>query len=148
MPQAQIDILMELWAASLLLANNGDSSHSPPFANHEDLHHVIDSTELGDVPWESLSVQYQGERPADAPEWMDEKYEVWYRDPRKIVHNMLDNPDLHGEIHYASFRDYDEFEEREYMDFMSANFSWEQSVRMFPLLSTLHLSYTYIGPYR
>ncbi|TDL20259.1 hypothetical protein BD410DRAFT_815646 [Rickenella mellea] len=47
MPQAQVDTLLELWAASLM-----EFGADPPFANHSKLHETIDSTKLGDVPWD------------------------------------------------------------------------------------------------
>ncbi|KAG2116424.1 uncharacterized protein F5147DRAFT_743077 [Suillus discolor] len=92
----------------------------PPFADHKDLHKVIDATQLGNVAWQCLSVQYTGEHPEhDAPPWMDREYEVWYRDPRIMVHNMLANPIYKGEIDYAPFRE----------DFMSADWAWQQAIR-------------------
>ncbi|KAG1885364.1 uncharacterized protein F5891DRAFT_1132834 [Suillus fuscotomentosus] len=75
MSNAATNQLFDLMAAQLL-EHNG----SPPFVNHKDLHRVIDATQLGNVPW-----QY---------------YEVWYRDPRLMVHNMLATPTYKGEIDF------------------------------------------------
>ncbi|KAG0692872.1 hypothetical protein DFH29DRAFT_985642 [Suillus ampliporus] len=80
-------------AAQLL--NHNDS---PPFADHKDLHKVIDATQLGNVPW-----QYHPEH--DAPPWMDKEYEVWYRDPCLMAHNMLANPTYKGEIDFTPFQE-------------------------------------------
>ncbi|KAG1856602.1 hypothetical protein C8R48DRAFT_749163 [Suillus tomentosus] len=85
-----------------LLAKHNDS---PPFADHKDLHKVIDATQLGDVPWQGFSVQYLGERPEDAPSWMDDEYDIWYRDLRLMAHNMLANPTYKNEIDYTLFPD-------------------------------------------
>ncbi|KAF8833516.1 hypothetical protein BDN67DRAFT_985983 [Paxillus ammoniavirescens] len=42
---------------------------------------MIDSTPLGDIPWQGFSIQYTGERPEDnVLPWMDGTYEVWFRD--------------------------------------------------------------------
>ena len=50
MSGGDIDFIFDLWAASL--ASHGDT---PPFANHIDMYNAIDSTPLGDVPWQSFS---------------------------------------------------------------------------------------------
>jgi hypothetical protein len=66
MSASDIDILLDLWAASLL--KHGDE---PPFTSHEDLYDSIDATPLGDVPWEGFSVRYNGARPLSAvPSWI------------------------------------------------------------------------------
>ncbi|KAG2050399.1 hypothetical protein BDR06DRAFT_974481 [Suillus hirtellus] len=98
------DILFDLMAAQLSKHND-----SPPFADHKDLHKVIDATQLGNVPWQCLSVQYMGERPEhNTPPWMGKDYEVWYRDPHMMAHNMLANTT--------------------YKDFMSGDWAWQQAI--------------------
>ncbi|KAG1843384.1 hypothetical protein DFJ58DRAFT_717807 [Suillus subalutaceus] len=118
------DILFDLMAAQLLKHND-----SPPFADHKDLHKVIDATQLGNVPWQCLSVQYAGEHPEhDTPPWMGKEYEVWYRDPRVMAHNMLANTTYKGEIDYAPFREYDSSDNtRRWKDFMSGDWAWQQA---------------------
>lgn len=128
-PNTQIDILLDLWAASLYKATGGDANCTPPFSDHKDLHSIIDSTELGDAPWDSFTVQFDGEIPEhNVLSWMDEKYEVWCRDPRVVMQNMLSNPDFDGEFDYSPFREYRDAK-RVYRDFMSGNWAWEQAVR-------------------
>lgn len=127
MSGTSIDMLMDLWAASLLKHND-----APPFANHTDLYRTIDSIPLGDVPWQHLSVKYRGERPDDAvPQWMNDEYEVWFRDPRAIVRQMLANPDFNGHIDYAPVQNFDDNGDREYQNFMSGDWAWKQAVRYF-----------------
>ncbi|KAG1836302.1 hypothetical protein F4604DRAFT_1886122 [Suillus subluteus] len=110
MSNAAADTLFDLMAA--LLAKHNDS---PPFADHKDLHQVIDATQLGDVPWQGFLVQYTGERPENAPSWMDDEYDVWYRDPHLMAHNMLANPTYKKEIDYTPFH------------FMSGDWAWQQA---------------------
>jgi hypothetical protein len=50
-----IDTLTNLWAVMLL-----PHADSPPFANHSDLYETIDSMRVGDVPWQSFSLTYDG----------------------------------------------------------------------------------------
>ncbi|KAG1781229.1 hypothetical protein EV702DRAFT_962857 [Suillus placidus] len=101
---------------------------TPPFADHKDLHNIIDAMQLGDVPWQCFSVQYSGERPEVVPPWMDEEFEVWYRDPRAMAHNILANPTYKDEIDYVPFREYDASDDtRRWKDFMSGDWAWQQA---------------------
>lgn len=125
-----IDNLMDLWSASL--AKHGESG---PFVNHSDLYGTIDSIPLSDVPWNHFSLSYGGEIPdGDVPQWMRDSHEVWFRDPHAVVQEMLQNPDFDGGIDYAPFREFDESGEREYKNFMSGDWAWEQAVSKFHIL--------------
>lgn len=124
MSAGNINILLDIWAATLY-----GTGRSPPFANADDLYHVIDSAALGDVPWESFKTKYEGDQPEhDVPAWMTAEYEVWFRDPRKIVHNLLGNPDFDGEIDYAPLREFCG-SERRLENFMSGDWVWRQAVK-------------------
>ncbi|KAH7904477.1 hypothetical protein BJ138DRAFT_991301, partial [Hygrophoropsis aurantiaca] len=119
-----IDALLELWGASLIKHDD-----SPPFANHRDLYNVIDSTRLGHVTWERFATKYSGEVPDEnIPPWMLEEFEVWYRDPREIVRNMVANPDYVKDIDHRPFREFSvEGDIRQYHDFMSGDWAWQQA---------------------
>ena len=79
---------MQLRARSLV-----DSDANPPFADCSDLHETIDSIELADVPWQLFTVSYNPEYLSDDDEttWKHSSYEVWFRDPLKIIKNQLSN---------------------------------------------------------
>lgn len=102
-------------------------TNSPPIDDHHDLHAQIDAVQLGQVPWQSYTVQYQGIHPDDgqAPEWMDTKYQLWYRNPRKLIHNLLANTEF-----TSPHRDFKNGK-RQYGDFMSGNWAWDQCVSNF-----------------
>ncbi|KAG1726100.1 hypothetical protein EDB19DRAFT_1945348 [Suillus lakei] len=121
MSAGDINILLDLWAATLLKHND-----KPPFADCHDLHRTIDSTPLGDVKWQSFKVQYTGEKPANAvPPWMDQSHDVWYRDPHEVIRNMLGNPDYEKEMDYRPFREYSaDDDKRQWQDFMSGDWAW------------------------
>ena len=91
------------------------------------------STQLSsDVPWDSFSVSYNGERPANRrpqPPWMDQKYKVWFQDPLKVMENQIGNPDFNSHIDYAPKRVFRKNKCR-YCDLMSGNWGWEQVVCM------------------
>lgn len=124
MSAAQIDTLLDLWAATLIQHND-----SPPFTGHRDLYETIDSTPLGDVAWETFTMSYNGVKPAeDIPPWMTAKYDVWFRDPHLLVHHMLSNPDFDAEIEYVPYRDYTNNDQRCYKNFFSGDWAWKQAV--------------------
>ena len=122
--QPHVDHLLSLW--SVTLAPHGDV---PPVADHHDLHAQIDSIKLGSMPWKSWTGQYQGHRPKDSvpPSWMDEKYQLLYRDPRKVVRNILANPDFNISLDRIPYRDFQDGKCC-YCDFMSGNWAWNQCV--------------------
>jgi hypothetical protein len=124
MSARDINILLDLWAASLFM--HGDQ---PPFADHTDLYNTIDAIPHGDVRWENFTTCYNGEKPdGEVPPWMETEYEVWFRDPRTIVQNMLANPDFSGEMDYSPFREFRDHGERHFQDFMSGDWAWQQAV--------------------
>lgn len=86
MSNSDISNLMNLWAADLLA-----EGREPPFADHNDLLNVIDSSVRGDVPWQSFKVSWQGDIPEGSrpSHWMKKSYDVWYRDPREVIGNIL-----------------------------------------------------------
>jgi hypothetical protein len=132
MSEGNIDELLRIW--------NDSESGSAPFSSHQELFEAIDSSKLGDVSWQSFSVQYhsdeyQGDSGADVndnsdqPQWMVDQHEVFYRDPRLVVQQILSNPDFCNDMDYAPYRAYAENGEREYRNLMSGDWAWEQAVR-------------------
>ncbi|KAF9790606.1 hypothetical protein BJ322DRAFT_1104263 [Thelephora terrestris] len=118
-----IDRILDIWAATLVPHND-----SAPITDHHNLHSTIDAIKLGHVPWQSYTARYNGLRPEDGPtpEWMTTDYQVWYRDPRKVIHAIFSNPDLVDGIDYVPYREFDLNGKRRYCDFMSANWAWKQ----------------------
>ncbi|KAF9783366.1 hypothetical protein BJ322DRAFT_1008527, partial [Thelephora terrestris] len=101
--QSLINHILDLWTATLI--PHGDL---PPLINHQDLLTRINAIKLGSVPWKSYTTQYQWLRPdaGPVPEWMKTEYHFWYRDPRKIIHHLLANPEFASGIDYAPHRDF------------------------------------------
>lgn len=125
MSAGDINTLTSLWGATL--APHGAK---PPFHNHTDLYNTIDATPLGDVPWDSFSLKYDGDIPTgDVPSWMQDDYEVWFRDPKQLVENMLANPDFKDQFDYSPLQEYDVNEKHRFQDFMSGDWAWKQAVR-------------------
>ncbi|KAG1871052.1 hypothetical protein C8R48DRAFT_770646 [Suillus tomentosus] len=126
-PTAQIDHLLDLWAASLIQA--GADLSQVPFKDHCDVYKTIDSTPLGDVKWQSFSVKYTGDIPdGDPAPWMTESYNVWFRNPHQVVQNMLANPDYATEVDLRPYCEFaTETDERQWQDFMSGDWAWNQA---------------------
>nr|VWP00509.1 Transcriptional repressor TUP1 [Ganoderma boninense] len=122
MSGGNIDKLLELWAASLL-------PHDPPFRNHSDMYQTIDSTPVGEVRWRRFEITHDGAEscPPDAPTWMKQSYEIWYRDVSDVVKSILGNPDFKDHIDYAPFRESDINGVRQLRDFMSGDWAWRQA---------------------
>ncbi|KAJ7159107.1 hypothetical protein C8R43DRAFT_1124740 [Mycena crocata] len=120
MAQSRVDRLSQLLAA---LYEGTD----PPFADHKDLFSAIDAIQQGDVPWESFSVTYSGPLPeGEVPEWMTQKYEVWYRSPLGLFEKQLANPDFKDEMDWAPKRIFKDGK-RQFVDLLSGNWAWKQA---------------------
>ena len=125
--QSLVNQLLDIWAATLVPHGN-----VPPIADHQDLLAQIDAIKLGNIPWQSYTAQYQWLRPATGPvpEWMKAEYHLWYRNPRKVIHHLLTNPDFASGIDYTPHCDFQD-EKRQYRDFMSGDWAWDQCVRRY-----------------
>jgi len=78
-----------------------------PFKNTADLYNTIDSTPLGDIPWETFSLQHNGTQPGGSiSSWMQAEYDVWFRDPHILVQNLLSNPNFKCDFNYVPFQEY------------------------------------------
>ncbi|KAJ7465494.1 hypothetical protein FB451DRAFT_1178975 [Mycena latifolia] len=120
MPAGAIDELMQNWAAR-------PASENLPYADAEDLYNTIDATEIGHVPWESFTVRHnQPIAPGDVTPWKTQDYVVHFRDPRKVLHQQLANPDFKSEMDFTPKQVFFDGS-REYEDFMSGNWAWKQA---------------------
>jgi hypothetical protein len=124
MSAGDINSLLDIWAATLA-PHNEDA----PFRDHADLYNTINSTPIGGMPWKSFTVMYDGDIPdGERSAWMNEEFEVWFRNPRDLVRNMLANPDFNGEFDYSPFHEYDANNNHRFHNFMSGDWAWKQAV--------------------
>lgn len=127
MSAANIDKLFKIWGD-----HASSTGSEAPFTNHKDMYSAIDTTTVGDVPWQSFKLKYSGPLPEDdVPAWMGDEHEVWFRDPSLLLRNLLSNSDFDGEFDYVPFQEYDEKNSHRYHDFMSGNWAWRQAVCSF-----------------
>jgi len=121
----QIDKFLALWQATLAMYGG-----NALFKDHHDLYATIDATPLGDILWKSFTVSYEGAGPDNGkprPPWMDDVYEVWFRDPRLLVQGIISNPDFASEFNYAPYHEYLD-KVHQYQGMMSGNWAWRQAV--------------------
>ncbi|KIK11904.1 hypothetical protein PISMIDRAFT_121879 [Pisolithus microcarpus 441] len=96
MSAANINELLTLWNTSLLSTGGW-----PIFRDSSEMYKTIDHTPLGDVQWENFSTSYTGEQPTEnVPPWMNDTYDIWFRNPKEVIHNMLSQPDFLDDINY------------------------------------------------
>ena len=73
MPVGQIDELLEI-----IVVMNAMTGGEGPFKTHKDLYNTINTTNLGDAPWNHFNLNYQGETNASSPPWQTENFPVWF----------------------------------------------------------------------
>lgn len=113
----------------IFAARSAQDRKPGPFADDADMKAHIDSIKLDDVPWKAYGIKYTGDQPVTghASTWMKKNYEVWYRDPRQVVKNMLANQDFEKDFDYVPTKNYRDGK-REWSNFMSGNWAWKQAV--------------------
>lgn len=90
---------------------------------------TIDAIRVGDEPWQSFVCSCAAaDVPEDAPEWMSQEYEVWFRDVDLTVQNLLANPDFVDDIDFVPYREFDANGDRRYCDYFSGDWAWDQAV--------------------
>lgn len=124
MSAGNIDELLDIWAA-----DSAASGTEPPFQNHTDLYETIDATPIGGVPWQHFEMSFNGSRPeANVPPWMEQTYEVYFRDPHQLLRDMLADPTFAKDFDYTPKQQFDCHGTRYYENFMSGDWAWIQAV--------------------
>ena len=129
MSASDINFIMGLWAASL-----GPHNDSPPFENAKDMHNTIDSMPLGNIPWQSFTLNYNGPPPENlgpdgkAPPWMTADYNIWFWDPSLLVQELITNPEFKGQFDFVPYQEYSADDQHRFENFMSGDWAWKQAV--------------------
>lgn len=128
MSAGHINELMQIigeWARAGL-----EADIDPPFLDARDLYATIDSSVLGNIPWQSFTVSYNGNiHDDDDTPWKRASYDIWFRDPHAILKAQLANRDFAREMDFCPKRVWDKKTNvRRYQDFMSGDWAWRQAV--------------------
>lgn len=122
-----MDKLFNIWEATLAPFDT-----APPFTNSDDMYETIDSTPYGEVRWESFTVRYNLNKDPPSNEapaaWKTAEYDGWFRDPRKLIHNIIANRGFDNEFDYAPYQEYDCKGQHRFHDVFSGNWCWRQAV--------------------
>jgi len=120
---SNIDALLEIWAQSV-----HDLDASAPFKNHNDVYATIDSSVLGDVPWQCMVTQVPEDVDQRTQSWMQTSYKVWYCDPEIVVSNMLSNHDFNGQFDLCLYIKLDADGKHRWSNVMLGNIAWWRSI--------------------
>ena len=111
-----------------------------PFSKHEELYAKIDAITVGDHPWHKISIRsYKPLPDGSVSSWMTTEFEVWYRDPLQLVHDLISNPDFANEFDYTPYQEYSSDEAHCFRDLFSDNWAWKQAV-WFVYIHTYYLN--------
>jgi hypothetical protein len=124
MPQAQVDVLMQLWSASLF-----EHGADGPFESSDTMLHVIDSIAADLVPWETHTFTFNNGNNDNAPSFMKDTYVGYFRNPHKLLIRALANLEFDGQFEDTAYQEFDDSGKRVFSEYMSANHSWKRSVR-------------------
>ncbi|KAF8509710.1 hypothetical protein BU17DRAFT_77813 [Hysterangium stoloniferum] len=124
MSAGNIDQLMKIWEM-----HGDEHGEESTFLNHNNLYKTIDTTTIGDVPWQSFITTYDDEilQMGEVHSWMTAKHTVWFRNPCLLVHNILSNPDFKDTIDTSPYQEHDTNGNHRYHDFMSGNWAWRHA---------------------
>lgn len=129
MPGAQVDDLMQIWAA---LNQDQPQPQPPPFASSHDLNQKID--QINDTKtWQSFSFSYNGADLGDEnlPAWKKTTYQLSVRNAKALIQEQLACPEFKDSIDYCPRQIFGDHKNRIWSDFMSGNWAWEQCVSLF-----------------
>ena len=74
-------------------------------------------------------MSFNGLRPEiDVPPWMEQTYEVYFRDPHQLLSNMLADPTFAKDFDYTPMQQFDRHGSRRYQHIMSGDWVWIQAV--------------------
>ena len=116
MSEGNVDKLMRILSAA-----SSFSGSTAPFQNYKHMCTLIDTVEVGDVPWQTFMCKYNSNVTNDSPSWMKQGYKVHYRDPLQVVKNILSSTEFNGKIDYTPYIKTNFKSSYQYHNFMLAN---------------------------
>jgi hypothetical protein len=123
MSATNLDTLFELLAQMM-----SDFDASGPFESHQHMYNLIDSSVLGDIPWQCLVTELPLDITEHSPTWMRTHYEIWHRNPEAVIMEMLANPDFEGQFDLHPYIDLDASGKHQWGNVMSGNVAWQRCV--------------------
>ena len=109
----------QLYLSQILIIPNA-------WCHHLQVRNIYIDTPLAGTKWSKLSVKYSGTQPPlDQLPWMDQMFNVWFRDLLACIHNILENLDFKQSFNYVPYWEFQaDNNEQRYQDFMSGDWAW------------------------
>jgi len=138
----QIGKGLDIWLSSTLQSN---SKAKVPWKNAKDMYAAIDQIQQGGIPWNMVKFKYNKPTTSNSPHWMQETYELCYRDVRLLLQSQLANPEFKDHFDYEPYQEFGQDGDRFLSNFMSGDWAWLESVSIpiktySKLLKSAHLS--------
>ena len=128
MSGGDITEIMKLWAAkSIIDGGTGEA----PFLDKKELYAAIDAISVGECPWTSFEVRYDGPIMESSPTWQRETYVIHTRDPQVVLRNLAGSAAFEGKWDYVPFEEFIAPHERRYCHLMSGHWAMKQAVCLF-----------------
>lgn len=108
------------------------------------MHSIIDSSILGNVPWQCMVTGVSEDVDEHSPSWMQTNYEVWYHDPDAVISMMLNNPNFKRQFDLHPYVEIDVDGKHYWNNLMSGNIAWGYCVSYIIAQFTASAGHTYI----
>ncbi|KAG5220589.1 C2H2-type domain-containing protein [Salix suchowensis] len=100
--ESQVNQALDLWLAAVV--NAGGDPCLMPWQTAKQMYGTIDAIKEGPTPWKTIQFCYTGPLPKGTPpKWMQETYELCFRDPHSILLNQIALPELQDHFDYAPY---------------------------------------------
>ncbi|KAL0564347.1 hypothetical protein V5O48_017700 [Marasmius crinis-equi] len=121
--------LLDIWALDIQSRFEDDSG--APFGTQQHLYETIDAIQHGGVRWQCFETQVDVPLVGDVPDYLKTPYQVWYRDPDKVLANILSNPDFANDFDPAPYVHIATNGKRCWSDFMSGNYAFGHATKIY-----------------
>lgn len=141
---SKVNKALDFWVAAKIQAlKTSDCEHiNAEWDSAKKMYETIDKIQLGSSPFSTVKIRYSGPRPDNPPSWMNQEYELCYRDTRKVLHDQLATADFASDFDPAPYRQYQANGERVWSNLMSGEWAWDQAVRITSNSTKLELGLT------
>ena len=127
-PEKQIARGLQLWKMVCHTASR--AAKLPPWKTPSDMRSTTDGiTEGSSMEWRVATFTYTGEKPTtNVPAWMDETYELNYRNILDVLEHQLADPAFKDHFDTVSYQEFDAKQKRVYSNFFSGSWAYNEAV--------------------
>ncbi|KDQ60528.1 hypothetical protein JAAARDRAFT_191902 [Jaapia argillacea MUCL 33604] len=119
--EGSINKAIEWWAAALL-------KHEDflPWTSVQELYETIDNIQMGNTPWKTYKIHYEGPLPPETPKWMTETYKLVTRDALQLIQNQLLTTDFKKDVTPVPYQQFDKEGQQVWSNLMSGDWAYKQ----------------------